>query len=89
MALLKFLLPLVFIPILLRLALRAPLSQRARVGALTAVLGASLLLLAICWMAPTALQFRAVVAANLILLVGVAVLGVDYWRTVRRDPPPR
>jgi hypothetical protein len=89
MALVKFLLPLVVIPILLRLALRAPLRGLSRVGALVCVLGASAVLLALGWLAPTVWQLRVVLVGNAILFGGVALLGFAYWRSSRVPPSPR
>jgi hypothetical protein len=45
----------------------------------------SLLLLAIFWMAPTPLQWNAVLLANALVLAGAVTSAVGMWRVLQAD----
>ncbi len=85
MAMLTFLLPVVLIPIIWRAALFLRTSGLTRVGAIVTATGVSLLLLALCWMAPTPLQWNAVLLANALVLAGAVTSAVGMWRVLQAD----
>lgn len=82
---LKFLLPVVLIPIVWRAALFLRTSGLTRAGAVITAAGVSVLLLAICWMARTPLQWQVVIVANVVVLAGATTSAVGMWRVVQAD----
>lgn len=85
MAMLKFLLPVVLIPIVWRAALFLRTSGPTRVGAIITAAGVSVLLLAICWMAKTPLQWQVVLVANAVVVTGAITSAVGMWRILQAD----